>query len=199
MAGAEIKSSRSIRCFVALPLPQVFTAEIIRVQGRIGAFPEIRWIGQANLHLTTHFLGDVPENFPELITGVLDAAAAHQVPFKLKLAALGCFPNLENARVLWAGLEGEVPQLVLWQKTLETSLQSFDYQKENREFRPHITFGRTRRGLSAAAQKKIQTVLLSDIPHQIFDRAVLFQSRLTPQGPHYEVLHETAFCRSAAA
>lgn len=93
------------------------------------------------LHLTLHFLGDVPsERLPEL----LDGFSVPFVPFRLDL----------GKPVLWphgiAVLEpfAEPPALLALHARLADALVGLGLQPEQRSYRPHITMARRAGGVA---------------------------------------------------
>lgn len=93
------------------------------------------------LHLTLHFLGDVPsERLPEL----LDGFSVPFVPFRLDL----------GTPVLWphgiAVLEpfAEPPALLALHARLADALVGLGLQPEQRSYRPHVTMARRAGGVA---------------------------------------------------
>ncbi|OIJ42275.1 RNA 2',3'-cyclic phosphodiesterase [Massilia timonae] len=93
------------------------------------------------LHLTLHFLGDVPsERLPEL----LDGFSVPFVPFRLDL----------GKPVLWphgiAVLEpfAEPPALLALHARLADALVGLGLQPEQRSYRPHVTMARRAGGVA---------------------------------------------------
>jgi RNA 2',3'-cyclic 3'-phosphodiesterase len=101
-----------------------------------------RWYGIDQYHITVHFLGDqTPSQLAEI--DVVCQEVAKSVPcFSLELASIGLF---ERARVIWAGVKGEIAVLQYIYKQLQPIL---NIAKSNTFVRPklipHITLGRLR-------------------------------------------------------
>src|SRR5690606_29883366 len=71
----------------------------------------ITWSVRAQWHISLAFLGEVgEETLPELRQRLARAAARHR-PLQLSLADAGGFGSVRRARVLWAGVTGDVPAL----------------------------------------------------------------------------------------
>ena len=75
---------KTIRSFIAIELSEEARATLTRLQSELKeASPPktVRWTDPKNVHLTLHFLGDVPEARLEDVSRTLcDTAAAH-TPF----------------------------------------------------------------------------------------------------------------------
>lgn len=105
----------------------------------------IRWLSQAQMHLTLRFLGGVPaapvaEWQPALRAAVGDARA-----FELSIAGLGCFPHARRPRVLWAGVHGDREALRKVQERIADATARWG-EPEVREFHPHLTLARIKAG-----------------------------------------------------
>lgn len=57
---------------------------------------------------------------------------------------LGAFPNEHKAKVLWAGLTGDVPALKKLQADLAAQLRGAGFALADKRYRPHITLARFR-------------------------------------------------------
>src|SRR4051794_21808931 len=70
-----------------------------------------RWTLAEQWHLTLAFLGDVADRSYDELVERLDRAGAKRSPLSLQLAGGGAFPNVGRARVLWAGVRGDLEDL----------------------------------------------------------------------------------------
>ncbi len=188
----------TIRSFIAIELPDHARTELTRLQDRLRdiAPPKtVRWTAPKNIHLTLHFLGDVPvHQVEEASHTVRDVGAAH-IPFSLKLSNLGCFPNTRRPRIVWVGLSGETEALVQLQRDLGERLnQAIGFQPESRPYSPHLTIGRVDRGIAQQRLMALGQLLEQEIPG-VGELAVLpvqgihlIRSDLKPGGPVYTSL-----------
>lgn len=184
-----------VRTFVAVTLePEVLRA-LERAQGRLRGLAggrACRWVGAENIHLTFHFLGDVPE---ERLPSVFDAVARGCQgfgPFDIAIVGLGCFPNARQPRIVWAGVREESGRLAELQRALGRELAGVGYPPERRPFTPHLTIGRARRDaarddLAALGQS------VSSQPHEVLaamrvERVHVIKSDLRPSGAAYTIL-----------
>ncbi|BCU80700.1 hypothetical protein JIR001_04830 [Polycladomyces abyssicola] len=101
-----------------------------------------KWVHPEDYHITLFFLGACkPEQVPYL-QQQLTRVARKQTPFTLKLKDIGVFGIPRRPRILWAGVDGEVPALNTLQQEVVQALTPLGFQREDRPFRPHITLAR---------------------------------------------------------
>ena len=129
----------SVRLFLALwPAPRQRAA--LAHHGREWRWPPgSRLVAPDNLHLTLHFIGNVPgEHLPEL----RQALRLPCQPFEL---------NLDQPQLWPHGIAVLAPQtipraLMQLQATLGEILRCLGLPTEARDFRPHVTFARHAQG-----------------------------------------------------
>jgi len=189
---------KTIRSFIAIELSHEARTELARLQSRLKeASPPrtVRWTDPKNVHLTLHFLGDLPEDRLEDVNrSVRDAAAAH-TPFSLNLSNLGCFPNPRRARIVWVGVRGDIDHLVALQSDLGDRLnKGVGFEPESRTYSPHLTIGRVKKGVTQIRLRELGQVLEQQIPRvgqfatfQV-DYIHLIRSDVKPDGPIYTSL-----------
>jgi 2'-5' RNA ligase len=183
-----------IRTFVAIELPEAIQQGLARVQDQLKqGRPPVRWVSPHQIHLTLHFLGEIP---PEELPAVAEAAriaASGALPFELEAAGVGAFPNLGRPRVVWVGLQGDMEALHRLQSRLTQELAARGFPPEDRPFSPHLTLGRVRpqarpqeaRGLGQALAA-MKPVLLGR--WRVTEIRVI-RSDLRPEGPLYTPLY----------
>lgn len=184
---------KSLRAFIAIPIPEPVTAFMQQIQSQLQARRlDCRWPAAENIHLTLKFLGDIEPTQVIDIADRMDAIATRHPPFWLRTGGVGAFPNLRRARVLWVGLAGDVDRLRHLQTALDSGLAADGFDRASRDFRPHLTVGRSRRRIQANAIEKALASLqdLAADPFRV-NQMVLFQSILKPSGAAYKRLHST--------
>ena len=146
-----------------------------------------------SIHLTLRFLGAVDAGIDVAARrGWAEAIRGHG-PFDLKLESIGCFPERGRPRILWAGLEPD-PALTALVDSLERTARRLGFEPETREFRPHLTLARARRGEPSKLPKGSSTPLAA--PPFAVSEVILFQSVLHPSGARYTALER--YCLDAA-
>lgn len=178
-----------IRAFVAIELGEPIRIALRDLQRRLqqtGA--DIRWVRPENIHLTLAFIAKLPENQIEPLIVALDAASKEKA-FELSIIGTGTFGSLPNPRVLWAGIAPNLPLERVQQITAE-SLRAAGVEFDEKQFSPHLTLGRFRsssnlQSLRQQLEKEQQVALGFTKVHEL----QLIQSKLTPEGARYSVLH----------
>ena len=149
----------------------------------------VKWVEVGNVHLTLHFLGAAAEEALAGVTAAVRSAAGASRPLQLEVRGAGAFPGPQRARVLWAGVGGEVAPLGELAAALGALLAPLGFPPEDRPFRPHLTLGRARdqRGVAGLGAVLAQLGGGAGVLWQATE-LVLFRSHLSPAGPRYEAL-----------
>ena len=144
--------------------------------------PALRWVGDEQLHLTLRFIGEVERPVANDIAAALDRVRSSN--FQIRISRAGKFEK-RSGGALWAGVEPKTPVVGLAAK-VERALQQVGLEPEHRAFSPHITLARWNRRNSEAVEAFLRRN--SDLHSDPFDvdRFVLFESKLSRHGPHYE-------------
>lgn len=208
------------RVFIAIPLSPA-------VRSTLAALPREdrrswRWVGEEQFHITLKFLGEITEtevataaeavgeavaataNGDRDATGRRDSTATPNAApgrggIALSARGIGAFPNVQRARVLWAGLAGEVDELRRVQAEIEARLARRGFPRDRRGFRPHITLARARGGRPGTARLEEAWPSVPDSLLEHRDRSFgswtvtsiqVVESVLEPTGPKYIVRHE---------
>lgn len=94
-----------------------------------------------NFHLTLRFIGEVASDEIEKLKNALDDSISNIKSFKFNLNNLGFFTK-GSSKVVWIGIDNKDGMLNSLKTSLENSLLSYGYEKEERTFSPHITLSR---------------------------------------------------------
>ncbi|MCZ6634728.1 MAG: RNA 2',3'-cyclic phosphodiesterase [bacterium] len=176
----------SIRIFVALELPGVVRQILADTQSNLDFLDrKVRWVRPEGMHLTLKFVGDVCEGqVPVIVSAVQEAAANTQV-LRLSTSGMGGFPNLDRARVVWVGIQGDLEPLRDLQGRVDDLLEGAGFPAEKRRFFPHVTFGRARRNPVQVPKDRAGPV--PSVHFQV-DRVTVIKSELKPDGAVYSPL-----------
>lgn len=176
-----------MRLFVGLDLPYEMRRNLELLLHLLKPKARIQWSPVANLHITTKFIGEFPEERLDELKSALKALAP---PGTLQIAirGLGLFPKPDSPRVLIAGIEA-LSSLSTLARDTETACARLGINCEKREFRPHLTLARIRSGEATFELKKAILELPSvDFGAFSADRFHLYESQLSPGGSIYTKL-----------
>lgn len=184
-----------IRAFVAIPLPEgvkLFLRELVAQLKGYGG--NVKWTRPESIHLTLKFLGNVErKRLPELEREI-GSALRPQPAMSLSLAGMGAFPGLHRPRVIWVGMDDPQEGLRPAVADLEHALERLGFEREKRQYNPHLTVGRVKSGrLSPDLLNAIRQMIDLSGPTFDADHAVLFQSILKPSGAEYHQLYRFDF------
>ena len=186
--------TETLRVFVAIELPQHATdalADLVRELGRarVRGLAPVRPHG---IHLTLKFLGDVPGAEIDPMVAELSRVVRVSRAFTLTLDGVGVFPGGGEPRVLWVGVDGDLPRLLEVQRGIEGVLAGLGHPGGDREFSPHLTVARVRRGTPPAERRRARDALFSApwVEGLRIDVASisLMSSELSPEGTRYHRL-----------
>ena len=175
------------RLFVAIRPPEPIRDLLVDA---MDDSPELRWVGDDNLHLTLRFIGEVER---PLANDIADSLSAIRFPaFEIKVSGLGRFAQ-RNGGALWAGVEPRKPVADLAAKVDRACVQA-GLEPERRAFHPHITLARWNRRSRLAAQEFEQRVRTLQSGLFRVGEFSLFESHLSRHGAHYEDLEVFTLC-----
>jgi 2'-5' RNA ligase len=180
-----------LRTFLAVELDRGVRARLLAMQrGLARSVEEVRWVEEDNLHLTLLFLGEVEERELAEVCRVVGVACRQIEPFNLTVEGVGCFPNLQRPRVVWAGISTGKEELITLHDVLEAPLLELGcYRREERQYTPHVTLGRVK------SDRPVDRLARAIGKHQHWQggesevsEVLVMSSQLTPQGPIYSVM-----------
>ncbi|MBI1895194.1 MAG: RNA 2',3'-cyclic phosphodiesterase [Acidobacteria bacterium] len=180
-----------MRLFTGIALPRDVIANLERLLDRLRPAAQIKWSAAYNLHITTKFIGEWPEQrVPELVETLRPLSAA--APIDVSIGGMGWFPNPHSPRVLWLGIQASESLGALARATDE-ALAAIGVPKEDRKFSPHLTLGRIKDPVPLVTLRKA----IAEMPPVEFgsfvaDRFHLYRSVPGPAGSIYTQLAEFA-------
>lgn len=145
---------------------------------------EFRFTPPENLHITLNFLGEVSEADLPKLTGIGRSVAAAHSAFALKISGFDAFPELQHARVIWAGVQNKKNLQALFED-FEKKLQFLNRTPEH-SYIPHLTLARLRNPhsvknfLSPFLRKSFGSIECNVIG--------LYKSEQRGLYPHYELI-----------
>lgn len=103
------------------------------------------WVPEENLHITLNFVGDLLDReIPEFCKLMKEAICEHR-PFELEVTGLGAFPEIDQPRTIWLGVnEGDEALSAIFRTGLGV-MQDWGFNKPRNDYVPHMTLGRLKR------------------------------------------------------
>ena len=183
-----MNAEKNIRAFLAIEPPEDILQAMSRLQEKLKreVSGRISWTRPEGWHLTLKFFGDVSMEDVEKISSAVQNRVASGLSLNLKLEKLGVFPDARRPRVLWCGTAGDVSQLSVLQKQLDTDFDALGFPNEDRPFRAHVTLARMKdpRGVTGLGEALAKHGAFA-AGEFICRELILFQSQLTPRGAIY--------------
>lgn len=177
----------TIRTFIAADVDRTTSlADFHRDLSNIG--PGLRPVDLMSVHITLKFLGETEESLVPDIGEAMKRAVMGVLPFTIRMAGAGAFPDRSPLRVVWVGLQGTDP-LARIAKILEDDLAKMGFTKEERPFSPHLTLARVKDPrASFAATKAVERFKDTDFGEQPISSIKLKRSILSRSGPEYSTI-----------
>lgn len=169
-----------MRLFIAFEIPDIYSELLSANQDLIKArasFPK-------SFHLTLKFLGEVEDVKVDALIENLNRVSFKKVD--AYFSGIGCFPNDRNPKVVWLALE---PQDILTKIAEDVESVTADFGiRQDKTFIPHITIARIKHVANADTfMKSLDCITIPTEPFEL-NEFKLIKSKLTPEGPVYEVL-----------
>jgi 2'-5' RNA ligase len=135
-----------MRLFTAIDIPPDLTEALRSFVSRLRPTAKISWSRLENLHVTTKFIGEWPE---QRLDEMKRALASVPVTGSIEIAVkgLGWFPDERRPRVFWAGVEGGEALRILARST-EEAMAELGVPMEGRGYSPHLTLARVREAVA---------------------------------------------------
>jgi RNA 2',3'-cyclic 3'-phosphodiesterase len=131
-----------MRLFVAISPPAAALDELAAAAAPLRpGWPQLRWTNRSAWHITLAFLGAVDEAALARLGPRLERAAHRHTALALSVAGAGAFPGPVRARVLWAGIGGDLGALAA-SVAAGARRAGAPSPDEGRRFRPHLTLAR---------------------------------------------------------
>jgi len=184
-----------VRSFIGVDVGDEIRRKAVALQqqlARTGA--GVKWAAEDGMHVTLLFLGELDDRDILPVCRAVQAAAAKEAPFPLRVSGVGAFPTVRRPKVLWGGLTDGAEPLRRLYAVLEPKLLDLGvYIKEERDYTPHLTLGRVKGeadGLTLAAE--LPKLLAWDGGRGMVDEVCVYSSELRRGGPEYVVLGRAA-------
>ena len=180
-----------MRLFTALDLSAEVQSRLEELLERLRPAARIHWSPPENLHITTKFIGEWPEERLEELKRVLRALDPRP-PLPVHIRQVGFFPNPHSPRVFWCGIEA--PGLETLAADTDRATASLGVASEKRAYSPHLTLARIKERIDLQPLREIIAGSPSlDFGRFTADRYYLYLSKLQRSGSVYTKLAEFPF------
>lgn len=178
-----------MRAFLAIPVRPPALDDLMAVRdGLAAAVGAVRWARGDSAHITLHFFGGIDAEGADRVTAALRPTMAAAKAMALRLGGLGSFPcGGARPRVLWLGVEGDVPRLAELAAACRATLSAIGLPVDDCSHRPHCTLGRPRQPWPATCLAEWREAAHARPATSWFsaDRAILYESLPTPTGTRH--------------
>lgn len=177
------------RLFVGVVPPQHAVDHLdsfLDVRRAAGSF---RWTLPEHWHLTLAFLDDVDDRHLDELVERLTRAGHKRSPLPLRITGGGAFPHVGRAKVLWAGLHGDLEGLRQLAVGVRASCARAGAPASGEKFKAHLTLART--GHPIEASNWVRLLDAYEGPDWVAEEFQLVASYLGEgpgKRPRYEVL-----------
>lgn len=173
------------RLFVGVPLSKE-TRKTLKVQSWPGLsrYKNEKLVPVYNWHITLAFLGNIPKEQFEPLCQLIEVYQWTQA-FNIGLKGFGAFPELDQGRVIWAGVNQGHDQIMDLGAEFRHQLDNLSISYDQKPFVPHITLCRLKH-MKNLSSLKDNGKMKQEIKAKA-DRIVLYES-LGNQQPYKEVL-----------
>jgi 2'-5' RNA ligase len=180
-----------IRTFVGVEVSSSTRASAYRIVQRLESTGAgYKWVRKDNLHITLNFLGDVDETIVPDVCKAIRQSVSRVPAFRVVSSGLGSFPSRQRPQVVWIGTHDGIESMIELNSRIADGLDDYRFPRENREYQPHLTLGRLRRG---GTWNQSLTDLLNkfesyDAGATDVREIVVFSSFLEGDGPTYTAM-----------
>jgi 2'-5' RNA ligase len=168
------------RIFIAALLPDHIRREISRVlKNADESFSGVRWEKAEKIHITLKFVGSVKNKTKDDILWKVKNIAKNTQPITICFSHIDAFPDFRRPRVLVLRLSNSKDLHDLF-TSIEDNFFEMEIEKEERNFIPHITIGRIKKGFRI--KEKALKIEKKDF---VIDHIAVVQSELKKEGSEY--------------
>jgi 2'-5' RNA ligase len=182
-----------MRLFTGLDLPAEVVRNLEQLLRQLRPAARINWSPPANLHITTKFIGEWPEERLVELQGKLAALPPRRV-IAVHIRAVGFFPNPHSPRNFWCGIEA--PGLSELAADTDRATAALGIAREQRPYSPHLTLARIKERLDLQPLREAIAAQAS-LEFGRFEAGsfFLYRSQLRPTGSVYTKLAEFPFSK----
>ncbi|MDN5363332.1 MAG: 2,3-cyclic 3-phosphodiesterase [Eubacteriales bacterium] len=187
------------RVFIAIDIPEEIRDWLEEWQEELRrAGITAKWVERENFHITLKFLGEVEVGKLENIRERLRRVARQHHPFSLRLKDVGVFPPGGVPQIVWMGVTGDMPSLLMLHRQVEDQMFECGFPHDRRKFHAHLTLGRLKNHPAPQEEEFWAQFRGISAPLDV-EEFLLMESVLTPQGPIYHVIERFSLGKQGKA
>jgi len=185
-----------VRLFLAINLNSGTLNKLSKTTEELKSdFRDARWCKKDVMHLTIKFFGVIPLLSVVEIGKAVKSVVEKKESISFEVKGVGGFPSLENPRILWAGITEGKEEITKLAQDISDALEEYDFIPERKNYVPHITLARFKRG-----SKRSDEIIT--LPPNLTERSfgitkanevLLYSSDLIETGPFYSVVDRWEF------
>jgi 2'-5' RNA ligase len=173
-----------MRTFIAIPVPKEIREKISKITKE---FEEegVKTVEEENLHITLAFLGELKEQRVEEVKK--EISKINFKKFEVSVKGVSTFPGF--LRVIFVNASTKSNELEMLHKEVVKALKNLGLIFDER-FTPHITIARVNKLPKERVDKilrRIEEKKEVDFGSFVADKLCVMSSKLTPNGPIYNV------------
>jgi 2'-5' RNA ligase len=181
-----------MRLFSGLSIPDNIAAALGSVLAELRKTAQLRWSPVKNLHITSKFIGEWPQERLTELQGAL-AGLEPPRPFQVTVARFGFLPNPHRPKIFFAGVHGEAGLAQLAER-IDIALAAIGVKREDRDYTPHLTLARIRDEEIGMLRERIAAVPVPEFGSFTVREFHLYLSKPDlskpgPAGSVYSILH----------
>jgi 2'-5' RNA ligase len=184
-----------MRLFTGIGLPENIVDNLARLLDQLRPVAHLKWSAPYNLHITTKFIGNWPEDRLEEMTSTL-RPLSHRNAIAISISGIGWLPNPKSPRVFYAGVKAG-PDLTQLASDTDEALAPLGVERETRKFSPHLTLARVKDSAVPLGplREAIDNLKSLDFGHCTASSFYLYLSKPGPAGSIYTQLAEFPFSK----
>ncbi|EKR64154.1 MULTISPECIES: RNA 2',3'-cyclic phosphodiesterase [Leptospira] len=124
-----------MRTFLGISIPEEVKEQLTSI---CYGLPDVRWVLKENFHITLVFLGEQSNEQVDILSEFCSQISFPE--FDLNLKSVGTFER-KSPSILFTTLNFS-PELLQFQKTLDSGARRLGLSPDRQEYRPHLTIGR---------------------------------------------------------
>jgi 2'-5' RNA ligase len=172
-----------MRLFTGIALPPPVRGNLARVLKELRPLAPVSWQPVENLHITSKFIGQWPEERLAELEGTLEKVS-QPLAFEIAIAGFGYFPNPHHPKTLFAGVEAG-PAIGELASRIDEALRPLGIAKEERPYSPHLTLARIKNEDIRALREHIAKMTNFDVGTFQVSEFHLYSSKAGPKSSIY--------------